>query len=238
VDAGLLLAMLLLGAASGVHCVGMCGGIVGAFSLRRTVFPRRELIARQALFNLGRVSTYAALGALAGSAGALVQSVAGTQAFLYVVANLVLVAAGLHLATGGRWPATLALLVRPLESLGAPLWRRVQPHAARLAGAPGPAAAYGAGLAWGALPCGLVYAALAAAAFAGTPAGGAAAMLAFGLGTAPWLLAAGFAAARLRGWLARPAARAAAGGTVLAFGAWGLAHAGEAASGITNFLCL
>jgi sulfite exporter TauE/SafE len=62
-------------------------------------------------------------------------------------------------------------------------------------------------------------------------------MLAFGLGTSPWLLAAGFAAARLRGWLARPALRAAAGGGVLAFGAWGLAHAGEAA-GIRALLCL
>lgn len=237
-DAGLTLSLLLLGAASGVHCVGMCGGIVGAFSLRRTVFPRRELAARQVLFNAGRITTYALLGLAAGLAGQGFLALTNLQSALHLVASLVLVLAGLHLATGGRWPATLALLVRPLETLGAPLWRRVQPHAARLAGAPGPAAAYGAGLAWGALPCGLVYAALAAAAFAGTPAGGAAAMLAFGLGTAPWLLAAGFAAARLRGWLARPAARAAAGGTVLAFGAWGLAHAGEAASGITNFLCL
>jgi sulfite exporter TauE/SafE len=231
VDGGLLLSLLLLGAASGVHCVGMCGGIVGAFSLRRTVFPRRELVARQVLFNLGRISTYAALGAVGGLAGQLLLSFTQMQIVLQVLASLVLILAGLHLATGGRWLA-------PLESLGAPLWRRVQPLAARLAGAPGPGAAYGAGLAWGALPCGLVYAALAAAAFAGTPLGGAAAMLAFGLGTAPWLLAAGFTAARLRGWLARPLARAAAGGTVLAFGAWGLAHAGEAAAGLGNFLCL
>jgi len=51
-------------------------------------------------------------------------------------------------------------------------------------------------------------------------------MLAFGLGTAPWLLAAGAAAARLRAWMARRPVRLAVGGTVLGFGLWGLAHAG------------
>jgi sulfite exporter TauE/SafE len=50
-------------------------------------------------------------------------------------------------------------------------------------------------------------------------------MLAFGLGTLPWLLLAGLAAARLRAWMGRRALRVAAGGTVLAFGAFGLAHA-------------
>ena len=56
-------------------------------------------------------------------------------------------------------------------------------------------------------------------------------MLAFGVGTLPWLLAAGVLAARLRGWLRLPLIRLGVGGTVLAFGAWGLAHAG------TTYLC-
>jgi sulfite exporter TauE/SafE len=81
------------------------------------------------------------------------------------------------------------------------------------------------------LPCGLVYGALTAAAFAGNPAAGAAGMLAFGLGTLPWLFAAGVAAARLRGWLERRPIRLGVGGAVLGFGFWGLAHAG------TQFLC-
>jgi sulfite exporter TauE/SafE len=49
-------------------------------------------------------------------------------------------------------------------------------------------------------------------------------MTAFGLGTLPWLLAAGVAAARLRGWMRRRPVRAAAGSLVIAYGAWGLAH--------------
>ncbi len=87
------------------------------------------------------------------------------------------------------------------------------------------------GLLWGWLPCGLVYGALTAAALAGSPAAGAAAMLAFGIGTLPWLLAAGVAAARVRDYLRMSIVRLSVGGTVLAFGAWGLAHAG------TTFIC-
>jgi len=228
--------MALLGAASGAHCLGMCGGIVTAFALPKALVRKEELWKRQFAFNLGRVTTYAGAGALAGAAGATFLAFTGaqtvlneSQAFLYVLTNSVLVLAGLHLAGAGRWLAGF-------EALGAPLWRRVQPLAARLAAAPGIPAAYTAGLAWGALPCGLLYGALAASAFAGTPWGGAAAMLAFGAGTAPWLLAAGLAAARLRGMMERPALRAFAGGTVLAFGVWGLAHAGEAGGGLRGFI--
>ena len=126
---------------------------------------------------------------------------------------------GMHLA-GLRGP------MRLLESLGLPLWRRIQPIAARLTKKHGIGPAYAAGLAWGWLPCGLVYGALSAAAFAGSPERGAVAMLAFGLGTAPWLLAAGMAATRLRAWMARKPVRLTVGGAVLGFGLWGLAHAG------------
>ena len=47
-------------------------------------------------------------------------------------------------------------------------------------------------------------------------------MLAFGLGTLPWLLAAGAAAAQLRRWMSFPALRLAVGGGVMAFGLHGL----------------
>ena len=126
---------------------------------------------------------------------------------------------GMHLA-GLRGPMLL------LERCAVPLWRRIQPVAVSFSRKQDIVSAYAAGLAWGWLPCGLVYGALTAAAFAGSPEKGAVAMLAYGLGTAPWLLAAGFAAARLRAWLAKKPVRLAVGGTVLGFGVWGLAHAG------------
>jgi len=208
-EAGLLAAMAVMGLASGAHCVGMCGGIVTAFNVvefrSRSSFWRRQL-----LFNAGRISTYTAAGTLAGALG-YAAGATGAQSGLHVLASVALILVGLHLAGFGA-------LLR-LERLGAPLWLRLQPLAAR-ASATGNS--YFAGLLWGWLPCGLVYGALAVAASASTSFEGAAAMLAFGLGTLPWLLAAGAAAARLRGWMGRPGVRYAAGGGLVAFGLHGL----------------
>lgn len=228
-------AMLLLGVASGLHCVGMCGGIVGAFSSRRGVFFKDELIKRQLAYNAGRIASYAAAGALAGLAGsaaAYAGAVLPAQTGLYVLANVVLVLVALHIA-GVSNPLSR------IEQLGAPLWRRLQPLAARLLGARGAAKAFAAGAAWGWLPCGLVYGALAAAAFAGSPARGALAMAAFGLGTLPYLLAAGLAATRLRALMGRPAVRIAAAGALLGFGTWGLARASGLGDALRHtLLCL
>jgi hypothetical protein len=212
--------MAALGLASGVHCAGMCGGIVTAFSVvHRDERARAGVSPRLLVFNGGRISSYALGGALAGTIGSLGWYASGAQAGLSVLASVVLVLVGMHVA-GLRGP------MRFLESLGVPLWRRIQPIAVSLTKKRGIVPAYAAGLAWGWLPCGLVYGALTAAAFAGSPAKGAAAMLAFGLGTLPWLLAAGVAAARLRIWMVRKPVRLGVGGAVLGFGVWGLAHAG------------
>jgi len=216
--AALLAAMLLLGVASGVHCIGMCGGFVAAFSGSRIIPIRNDAaprLGRLLVFNMGRISTYAALGAAAGALGHQLAGIAGAQSALYVAANVMLVAVGLQLAG-------VPVLSR-IETLGVPLWRRVQPlfHFQN---------SFFKGLAWGFIPCGLVYGALAAAAFAGSAPGGAAAMVAYGLGTLPWLLAAGFTFSALR----RGVFRRAVGATVLGFGVYGLAHA----DAVRSYLCL
>ena len=216
-EPALLGGMFALGLASGVHCVGMCGGIVTAFSTVQ--FNPRPQWLRQLLFNAGRISTYAVAGAIAGTLGHATGAVQA-QSALAVLANVALILVGLHLAGFGA-------LLR-LERLGTPLWRRLRPYAARASSAGNP---YAAGLLWGWLPCGLVYGALAVAVFSRSSFEAAAAMLAFGAGTLPWLLAAGTAAARLHGWMGRRAVRLAAGGAVLAFGVYGLAHAGA------DYLC-
>lgn len=230
----LLAAMLAAGIASGVHCVGMCGGFVAAFAGRRVIpirpaeVPAHPQWLRQLAFNAGRISSYAAAGAAAGALGgaALASLALPAQSALTIAANLMLIAVGLHLAGAGR-------LLAGLEGLGAPLWRRLQPLAAQLLPGNNLPRAYAAGLVWGWLPCAMVYAALAAAAFSGNAAYGAAAMAAFGLGTLPFLLAAGWLAARLRAW------RVAAGGLVLGFGVYGLAHAGALGESIRRgLLCL
>jgi sulfite exporter TauE/SafE len=200
----------------------MCGGIVGAFSLQRRVIPIRAELSpvspsRLLAFNAGRIATYAGMGTVAGALGGALDA----QVALYVLANVALVLTGLYLAGLG------GALAR-LESLAAPPWRRLQPMATWMLSRN----VFLAGMLWGFLPCGLVYGALAAAAFAANPIAGATAMAAFGLGTLPFLLAAGLAFARLRGRLFRSVA----GGSVLAFGIYGLAHAGEVADGIRRGL--
>lgn len=240
-EGSLALAMLVMGLASGVHCVGMCGGIVGAFASQRTLVrvPSRAPFMRdwlpQLAFNAGRIASYAAAGAVAGAlggAGAYAAGVLPAQTAMYALANAMLILVGLYLAGAGR------ILARA-EALGAPLWRRLQPHAARLLPARTLPGAFAAGALWGWIPCGLVYGALAAAVFAGSAAGGATAMLAFGLGTLPNLLAAGLAAAQLRRWASRAPVRIAAGALVLGFGAFGLARASGLADGVASgLLCL
>ena len=235
------LAMLAAGFASGVHCLGMCGGIVSAFSARRVILsPEGRRAAqpewpRQLAFNAGRIASYTAAGTIAGGVGGLGVWLAGTlpvQTVLFVLANAMLVLMGLYIAGAGR------ALVR-LEAFGAPLWRKLQPLAARLLPADTLGQSFAAGALWGWLPCGLVYGALAAASFAGSPGSGALVMAAFGLGTLPNLLAAGLAAARLRAWATRRPVRLAAGALILGFGVIGLAHASGLAEGIRRgLLCL
>jgi len=222
-------AMFAAGLASGVHCVAMCGGIVTAFDARRTI-PIREqgAWARRFAFNAGRISTYAAAGAIAGGIGAAAYAagVLPAQETLQVAINVMLVFVGLYLAGAGS-------LLSRVEAIGLPLWRRLQPLAARLLPARTLLQGYGAGLAWGMLPCAMVYAALFAATAAGSAPRGALAMAAFGLGTLPFLLAAGWLAGRLRGW------RRAAGVLVIGFGVFGLAQAGALGDGIRRgLLCL
>lgn len=232
----LLLVMLAAGLGSGVHCVAMCGGIVAAFDAgvanpdARRVIPIREKTdwARRIAFNLGRISTYAAAGAAAAMLGAAAYAadMLPAQETLQMATSVMLVFVGLHLAGAGR-------ALSRVEALGLPLWRRLQPSAARLLAGRTLPSAYAAGLVWGWLPCAMVYAALAAATFAGGAAQGAFAMAAFGLGTLPFLLAAGWLAARLRAW------RRVAGALLLGFGVFGLAHAGAIGEGIRRgLLCL
>ena len=212
----LALSLFLLGVASGVHCVGMCGGFVAAFA-GRPVIPIQPVrkIERLLVFNAGRITSYAIAGAIAGVAGGAFAALLGAQTVLYVLANIMLIAIGLHLAG----VTSLSLV----EKLGAPLWRRLQPLAAKVMGG---RSAYAAGLLWGWLPCGLVYGALTVAAFAGSAAGGALAMAAYGLGTLPWLMAGGFAFTKT--------SRTVAGATVLAFGVYGLAYGAD----LRGLLCL
>jgi sulfite exporter TauE/SafE len=169
-------------------------------------------------YNSGRITSYAAAGAIAGALGGLSLTLSGqlpVRITLYVLANLMLVALGLYLIGITQ---TLAFT----ERFGKKLWVHLQPLSKRYLPARSVAQAFPLGLLWGWLPCGLVYSALATALTSGSALHGAGMMLAFGLGTLPNLLLAGLLAVRLKAYAALPLVRWAAGLLVLGFGVWGL----------------
>jgi uncharacterized protein len=172
-------------------------------------------------YNLGRITSYAAAGAVAGaigSLGLLLDGMLPVQLALYVIANLLLIALGLYLAG-------ISSAVARLEPIGNAAWRRLQPLTRCFLPASTGPRAFGLGLLWGWLPCGLVYSVLATALLSGDPLTGAAIMFAFGLGTLPNLMAAGLVLRRFRSLAAAKPMRIASGALVLGFGVYGLANA-------------
>ena len=225
-----LAAVFLVGLLGSVHCAGMCGGIVGALSLAppragAAVIALRTAVApalpRTLAYNLGRIASYGTAGALAGglAGGALrLGALPALQALAYVLANLLLLALGLYLMDAWRGIARI-------EAGGQAIWRRVAPLLRRIGPPDTGGRLFLAGALWGWLPCAMVYSVLVTAMLSGSAAGGAAVMLAFGLGTLPMMLALGLAGARLRGALQRRAVRLAGGALVFGFGVVGLARA-------------
>ncbi|QXI32415.1 sulfite exporter TauE/SafE family protein [Pseudomonas promysalinigenes] len=210
----LLGSALILGLLGGGHCLGMCGGLMGALTLAIPPEQRGRRLRLLVAYNLGRVFSYACAGLLLGLAGWAVASSPAAMA-LRVVAALLLIAMGLYLA--GWWNG----LTR-IEALGRGLWRVIQPAASRLMPVSSLPQALLLGALWGWLPCGLVYSTLLWAASQGSAGYSAALMLAFGLGTWPILLATGLAAQRVNALLRRRSVRVAGGLLVILFGLWTL----------------
>jgi sulfite exporter TauE/SafE len=181
----------LLGLFSTIHCVGMCGGIIGALSLSlpmeiRNHKPRMLLFVTS--YNIGRIISYSIAGLVAGAIGTGVLTSAGLDhghAILRAIGVAMMIAIGLYLA---GWLPQLAIV----EKIGVPVWKKLEPVGRSLLPVTSLPKALAYGLIWGWLPCGLVYFVLVWALTAGDAAQGALTMLAFGVGTLPTLLATGF----------------------------------------------
>lgn len=229
-----LAAAFVAGLAGGVHCAGMCGGIVGALwnpSGRQGVAPPlRYLLA----YNAGRITSYACAGALAGAlgqAGLLTRAAPLLQPLLFALASLMLVVLGMYLAGA-------ASVMGRFEAAGAWLWRGIAPWSRHLLPVTSLPRALGLGALWGWLPCGMVYAVLLTALALGSGWQGAAMLAVFGLGTLPNLLGIGLLW-RQFGQLRRTGApRMLAGGVVAAFGVYGLIKILQpAAFAVDGLLC-
>jgi len=212
-----LLSALLVGLFGSVHCIGMCGGIVGMLTMGLSESARttaRTLVPFLIAYNAGRIASYAIAGALVGLLGASASrflSPADALSAGRTISGLFMIALGLYI---GAWSPVLV----HLERLGEKLWRRIEPFGRRFLPAKNPLHALGLGLVWGWLPCGLVYSALAFALASGDALQGAARMAAFGLGTLPMLLTMGAAAHYLTVLTRKPVVRHFAGAVIIAFG--------------------
>lgn len=195
-SAGLgVLAALWLGLAASGHCVLMCGGISGALALgTRRGADGRPLLRLLAAYQFGRIGGYAVAGLLFGSVGAWLFELfdrEGLRIVLRVLAAGAFALAAVALFGGRGW----------LERMvGARLWLRLAPKARALFPVHSMARALGVGMLWGWMPCGFVYTVLLLALASFDPWRSAAAMLAFGLGTLPAMLAVGLGSGALPRW--------------------------------------
>lgn len=171
----------IMGAVGSLHCIGMCGPL--ALSLPIGHRTNNGRVLGGVLYNLGRVTTYAALGLIIGLAGqtlfttrwqSILSIVLGALIFLYLLIPTKYKASSIVVA------ATNKPFIRLRSALG------------RLFQSPKYTSLFSIGILNGLLPCGMIYLALSSSLLAGTAAKGSLFMIFFGLGTFPAMLVAVF----------------------------------------------
>ncbi len=173
------------------HCAAMCGGFVVFYAGSGT---QRAL--SHVAYNLGRLVSYATLGALAGLLGAGLDR-AGARAGVTGAAAIV---AGAFMIVWGVGQLLAARGVRVWDAgFARGAHRTIAGVLRRLADRPPALRALALGLVTTLLPCGFLHVFVATAAGAGSPARGALVMAAFWLGTVPVMAALGVAAQRAFG---------------------------------------
>lgn len=206
-----------LGLFSTVHCLGMCGGIITALSLGLPEDIKQNRLRFTILvcaYNLGRISSYAVAGAVAGMFGYIISGIAHNDTghyFLRILAGLILVLLGLHI---GGWISA----IKRIEGLGARVWQVIRPIGAYFLPVDSMPKALLLGCIWGWLPCGMVYSVLLWSATSADPVGATLCMLCFGLGTLPGMISAGLLSNALLRLFARAGIRKGFAIIIICFG--------------------
>jgi len=191
-----MIVALILGLVSSLHCVGMCGPI--AMSVPNTRFnfqPATGGNSRKwaqlwniALYNGGRITTYAVFGLVFGLIG---RSFAwfGWQQKISITLGLLIIAALIVPRLMKKQNSFTRISNQAMGKLRTALGKLLfNGH---------PASVYSIGLLNGLLPCGMVYLALAGAVATGTAWNGSLFMASFGLGTLPAMATVGYFGALL-----------------------------------------
>jgi len=184
------------------HCVGMCGPLTVAFSLSQRQDQKRwqQQLYFHGLLNLGRIVSYALVGAGIGSLGSVLIASGQMAGIGSVLRQWIAILTGVMLIWFGLVQIKPEFLPRlpVLHPLAQGNWHnRLSAAMVKLSLQKGWWTPALLGMVWGLIPCGFLYAAQLKAAQTGNLWFGAATMLAFGLGTMPTMLGVGISASRL-----------------------------------------
>jgi sulfite exporter TauE/SafE len=201
-----------LGLLSTPHCVAMCGSLVGAMLMgSRSSGSKQSPLMTVFLFGSGKLLAYVALGAIAGLGGlALAGTLAGPGVFLRALSALLMIGIGLYIA--GWWRG-----IARLEKAGARLWQPLL-RRVRVLRLDKPGNQLLAGMAWGLLPCGIVYSMLGMALASADMLRGSLLMASFGLGTMPFVMSAGGLMKTVQNMFDNALVRQLAGGAMIVMG--------------------
>ena len=175
-----------MGLISSLHCIGMCGSIIGTLTLSLDPKIRQNkvnLFSFALNYNIGRIISYAMAGALVGLLSFPFEEGLGHRV-LQLLSAVVMASAGLYIA--GLFPRFAYI-----EKIGSKFWKKIEPFGRKLMPVKSRVQAFLFGMVWGWLPCGLVYAALLLAATSGSSVRSGLTMFAFGLGTLPAVIGVG-----------------------------------------------
>lgn len=194
--------MLLLGLATSLHCVFMCGGLVLTCAVRGVPEgPWHRRAAPHLAYQGAKLASYAGVAVLLGGIVAIVggaDRLAGFRSWVLVIGGVYMVVLGAGMT--GRFSGLRRLLPAPPKALVSALSRvrriavRDEAQAATSLTAP-----LMMGALTGLMPCAPLIAAQTVAAGSGSPLTAMLLMLAFGLGTVPLMLAFGLGASLMTG---------------------------------------
>ena len=168
------------------HCIGMCGGIVVAYSSTKvdSSWSKATQTYSHLLYSLGRVTTYGILGAIFGFLGSVATFNHTANGILLLIAALAMILAGLSLL------GKIKFLTLIEHSISKSNW--YQKNFKELLSKKSLFSFYLLGMLNGLLPCGIVYFFAVTAASTGNAIWGATVMIIFGLSTMPVLFSLGF----------------------------------------------
>ena len=184
IDLILILSTAFLGSVG--HCIGMCGGIVLAYSTIK-IEPASSKVSKTVahlLYNFGRVFTYTLLGAIFGAIGGVATFSNTANGTLLIVAGVIMILAGLSLMGKIKF---LTLIEHSISSSN--FYKK---SFQKILHSKSNVSFFVLGMLNGLLPCGFVYFFAITAASTASPLYGAIVMFVFGVSTIPAMFSLGF----------------------------------------------